>query len=326
MFIKRPGKGRKSYSLVGDDGLTLPDPRLDAINEDLRRGVAVDVLEQRMKALLTTLKGPPKLINRSNALLVEECHTYKIARKPYLVRPSDLKRSLFRAIESVGSVSLREASEKEIIMALKHTARKSRFDIVRALNELLIYCKRDFTLHNPRPPRPVEIKYVRMVVLLERAGEINNPYYKAVLTALFSTGCRWGELPMAKIDGEKAVIDSQVRVGGEVGNTKNKRGRIAPILPPLRELTMEYATYPLEQKKSLRLEHYNRIYGVCKRVLGCRLHDLRHSYAVEWGAVGSSTSDIARYIGDTEEVCERYYRNYCATPDEIARALNRWSK
>lgn len=276
-----------------------------------------------MYVILASFRPKQPLLEQSNKQLVERCHAYKLSRKPYLAKPNDLKQSLYRAASLIGDVPIREALEEDLLLALANVPLKSRFDVVRAINELLIYAKRPFRLPNPRPPRPDEVSFITLEALIPHLPKFPYPY-DLVVASLFATGCRWGELPKAKIGETSAHISCQLDRQGTVRLTKNKKARTAPLIPPLISLTLAYRALGDEMRGTLRAKHQERVYRAVKSILGVRVHDLRHSYAVAWGSRGFSTAEIARYIGDTEEVCARHYRNYCATPDEINRAQDRW--
>lgn len=55
VFIKRPGKGRTTYALV-KDGLTVFDPRIEAVNRDFKSGIGIEILENRMQKILATYR------------------------------------------------------------------------------------------------------------------------------------------------------------------------------------------------------------------------------------------------------------------------------
>jgi integrase len=324
MFIKKPTHGRASYALVGNDGKTVSDPRIDAVNADLRAGVARDLLDARMRAIRDSFKPPRTPLSASNEKLVHELHRKKLQKKPDLANPDGLLKRLLRAAEYLGNVSVREATEEDIYAALsKIDSPARRYETRRAVNEMLKYCQRPFTLYNPVPDRPEEIAFIRIADFLTRSAKMRADY-RTILGALFATGCRWAELPVAALGEGQVSVSRQLKPGPKLTRTKNKKSRTAPILPPLQKYVDEYRRLSREERYSACLSNHKRLYYACKKFLGVRLHDLRHSYCVEWGAKGCSTADLAQYIGDTEEVTERHYRNYCLTSDAIERALKRW--
>jgi integrase len=328
LFIKRPGPGgRASYAIIGWDGKTVRDSRIDSVNKDLRSGRALDSLEQRMGLILASLRPKERLVSDTNAKVIEDLHSWKCKRKPLNVDNDNLKYPLLRAAEFLAEISLHTSSEDQILTKLSLINDPGqRYRTAKALNEMLAFLKRDFRIYNPKPPRPEEIVFIRIATFLQKLPELLNPDWQLYLAGLFATGCRLGELPTVKYDGHAAHIARQVDSKGRIRVTKNKVSRTAPLLPPLTAQVEQLKRLGVQRITQIRMEEYSGMYKAFKKVFGLRLHDLRHSYAVEWGAVGASTSDIARYIGDTEEVCRRHYRNYCAVPDEILRAVERFKK
>lgn len=325
MYFKKPSGIRKSYAVIDDNGKTLKDPRIDAINQALRDGVARDECEARLRALIASFKPKNVLtLSHVNVRLARERYKAGMKRRPNRARPKDYERRLLRAAEAMGNVSLLEASQDEIEDALIRVQQPgTRYHVLGGVNELLAQAQRPFRLFNPPPVRIEEISFIRMNAFLSQIKQLPDQF-QLVLGALFATGCRWGELPRAHITGNKADIKTQITRYGTIGPTKNKKARTAPILPPLNKFALTYAKLSPENKKHIRMNSYKQIRKACMETLGLRLHDLRHSYAVEWGAVGATLSDIAKYIGDTEEVCRRRYMNYLLEDDEIARAIARF--
>jgi len=321
--IKRPNKWRATYALV-IKGKTIQDPRIDQINLELKRGVPRDELEARLKRLFLPAPVP---VSQSNLRLVEECHRYKLRRKgSRLVRPNELRRRLISAVERIGDLPLKEADEFQLMDRLNLIESNARrFETTRALNELLLFSKRGFKLDNPPVPKPFEVAHVTLREFLEKIKNL-IPDHQAVIGSLFACGCRWGELPVAKIDDKSVFITHQIRKEGVLGRTKNKKlNRRSPIIPPLKSFIMTYNAFPQEKKVKLRM-NYKSVYRAFKRVFGIRIHDLRHSYAIELRTQGVEIALIAQYIGDTIKVCTDHYLNYAPNDAEIDRISKLWEK
>lgn len=329
MFVKRPGVGgRATYAIVGNDGKSVKDERLDQINRDLRLGMPRDLLEARVKQLLrflTPQKDSP-LIVAANLKLVADCQLAKLRRKPMLIDPYTSERALTRVAEFFGTLAIGEASEEDLVKKLyelKDLGR--RYQLVKGLNEILRFLGRK-PLYNAQPPRPEEIVFISIAHFKANAPKIEDRGVQAYLGALFATGCRLGELPVAILSETEARVLSQMDRGGVKRATKNKKGRTAPVLPELASYVTAFKALGEAWALQLRLKGHRKLLDAARDHLGVRPHDLRHSYAVAWGQGGASTAEIARYIGDTVEVCERHYRNYCATPEEIALALAKYKR
>lgn len=324
MFIKRPGNGRKSYALIGTDGKTLYDERIDRVNHDLAQGVAIDLLERRMRDIRDSFRRCTDL-SIDNLKLAHACQEYKVKRKgKHLSRPEASRQRLLRAVDALGKCSLLAATEEEIIDTLVNVPVRSRYHIVGAVNELLGYAKRSLRIFNPAPPRNDEIAFIRVLDWRGAMGGMPEDY-RTFLGALFATGCRIGELPRARIDGRIASIGSQLLRAGETAPTKNKVRRVAPLLPMLGDHIVAFLGWDQAKRDRIRIEHEARMRKVLRATLNIRIHDLRHSYCVEHGAAGASVFELADFIGDTVQVCARHYRPYCIQDEQIARALARFS-
>lgn len=322
MFIKRPGKIRRTYSIVGKDGLILHDPRIDLVNKDLRAGVPADELEARLRKILQEHRPASLPVSHTNYRLVADIVADKLRRKPFRVRPDLHRSALLRAAKVLGPRSIYTVSEEELLTSLAPYSPAARWHIARALNEMLSYLKRGWKLYNPPPPLPNEIAFVRVKDFFPLISPL-DPLTQCVLGSLLATGCRWSELPLAELGSHSVYVRLQLRTIEIKGPTKNGKHRRGPLLPPLSELVERYRKLSPRDKAQVwgRREWY---YKAWKRVSGMRIHDLRHSYAVELRSIGVETSAIAEYIGDTPEVCRRHYLNYCATDEEMDRVRRLW--
>lgn len=323
MFIKRPGNGRASYSLVGSDGKTLHDERVDNVNRDLRMGMSRDILEERMRVVLFSFKRRPEL-DADNIKLANACHEYKVKRKGrHLSRPATAKQRLLRAAHAMGRTSLLVATEEVVVTQLEHVPFRSRYQVIGAVNELLAFAKRGITLFNPQPRKTDEIAFIR-ISQWEGAATLLVPHHRAFLGALFATGCRIGELPRAVFRSQSAYVATQLLRDGKVGPTKNRTMRVAPLIMPLAQYVTQLQTYGQKEIDRIRLEEESDMRNALRLVFGITTHDLRHSYCVEHGAVGANVHELADYIGDTVSVCQRHYRPYCLQDEQVARAAARW--
>lgn len=324
MFIKRPNSYRASYALIGRDGKTRFDPRIDAINRDLKAGFPIDLLESRVKAVLASFRLPQTPISMSNEALVNRCHTAKLKMKTDLADPDNLKYRLMRAAEAVGEVSILEASEDSLYNAFKGPLTASQtYELRRGINELLKFAGRPIKLYNPRPKMADEIVYIRIEDFSRLENKLKR-HHAVYLGALFATGCRFAELPVAGLTQEQADVRFQLKPNNPKAPTKNKKKRIAPVLPPLNGYVEDYLKLPKELRYSMCLTNHKQLLYQCKKALGVKIHDLRHSYAVEWTLKGCTVQEVALYIGDTEEVTQLHYRPQMAVAEQISRALSKW--
>jgi hypothetical protein len=325
VFIKRPRKGeRNTYALV-INGKTFHDPRIDAVNKDYAAGRPEYECLARMKAIRDSFKAKSADLLPSNEAIVQELHNKKLAANPHLSRPDDLLGRLLSAVRQVGDLPLREASTGQIIMSIKHVTDPSRrFEVIRAINEVLKFTGRADLIKNRTVPVSSRVGFISVADFKRSVVRLPQDY-QLVLGALFATGARFGELPLAEITDASVFIKAQIKDDGSVGRTKNKKARRSPVLPPLQRFSKAYSALPVEAKRALRLEHYDRLYGACKRTLGIRIHDLRHSYAMEWKEVGMSFATIGGYIGDTEGAVRKYLQ-HAASDEMVDFAIQRYKQ
>jgi hypothetical protein len=322
MYIKRPRADRRSYAIVGKDGKTIKDPRIDKINEDLHKGVARDLLELRLEEVLNSLK--PKVIQvplaHVNALLVEDCHRKKSRKRP-LADPQQMLSRLMSCARAVGNVSIAEATEDQLYEAIDYIKDPSRrFEVIRGINELLIFSKRPFTLFNIKVKKSKRVGYIELPNFQRKVLELKETE-QAVFGTLFAIGCRWGELPVARFFEKTAYITEQLDKKGVIRGRKNSSESAPPYVIELIKYINHYRNLPQEQKNDIRLNQYNRYYRLSKTMFGIRLHDFRHSYAIQKRKEGYLTSQIAKFIGDTEQACKDHYLNHGLTEEEIVRTV-----
>lgn len=323
MFIKRPGKDRKSFALIGLDGKTVKDPRVDEVNRDLLAGVARDILESRMQRILREYKPKPQLntLEDANQALAKKVLNRSLLRNPDMANPRNYEHRLLAAARYMGSIIVEVASESTLLTHLRGSPTPaSRFEYTARINEMLAYLGRR-PLPNKRPFKG-EPDYIRVAHFVANAHRLREEH-RIFLGALFATGCRIAELPeiLVKDGGARVDITCQWHMKRrQLWPTKSKKHRSAPTLPGLRAYVLELHKIPKDTLRTI-VTSYRPIYSACKKALGVTPHILRHSYCVELASAGLSSHQIARYIGDTVDVVEKYYRNHLATDDELRAVL-----
>jgi integrase len=324
--FKKPGKGRATYSIMVD-GKTWNDPRIAAINADLKAGHPPDTLEVRLRSLIATLRGKEELVPSDlNRKLVEQRHEKKLLRKPDLVDAAGLKQRLLRAAAWLGDISIREASEDELLARLHQAPKKSRPDLIRATNELLRFAGRP-TLPMPRKDYN-EPAHVTLAEFVSKLKEIKGNE-KLYIASLFATGCRFSELPLAVLKNEKVVVKAAIGSRGKNRGlpqpTKNKHSREAAIITPLLSYVVNFVALPYETKLALWNNPRRKMLPVVRKLYGLKLHDLRHCYAIAWGAKGVSVGKVAGWIGDGEKVTRDHYLGYFVSDDEVLQLSKLWA-
>jgi integrase len=316
LFIKRPSAHSGKYSLMGPNGV-IHDERIDNINHDLSKGVARDELEARMRVVRDSFKPKKLELSFTNMRLVEECHAKKLIRKPDLADPYALKRGLIRGAEAMGLMSIKDATEDQIWEAIKGVTQPGRrYHTIRAINELLRFANRDLRLHNPNP-KPEHIRYIEIDAFLKAVPKMDD-LVATYLGALFASGCRYGEMPIALPRGAGITIMGQIRRKGDWRVTKNgAKTREALLIPSLKPYAVRLNALGRDAAIGVRLSLYPLIRKQCREHLNVKIHDLRHSYAVYMAKAGFELPHIARWIGDTEQVCKDHYSSFCPSNQEM---------
>lgn len=257
-------------------------------------------------------KVPPEII-KVNEAIVYQLHKKKVDNAEWdgkdLARPSQYLDRLLSAVRRV-QIPIPNSTTEEVETNLRALgmSRATKFWTVQAVNEALAFVGKP-GMYNPPPKRSFVVTYIPLEKLLKKLELLEEPF-RLYLGALAATGCRYGELPEAKLDGDWVFVNAQVVDDGRVTPTKNKKPRHAAILPILKPLIMAYKALPYSTQVDLRLTHYHRLYGASKRILGVSIHTLRHTYAIECAKLGKSAQEIAGYIGDTVIVTEKHYLGY----------------
>lgn len=324
-FIKRPGKVRRSYALIGPDGKTIEDKRIDKVNEDLKRGMAGDLLEERMRLVKLEYQNkykPPVLTAFGNLELANQVQAWKLKRKPYLRDPGSSLAALIRAVEACGMLSLYTASEEQLlgVVAREPDLFKQQY-LKRDLNQLLRHAKRDFTLKVVKLKRVGVVRFLSLDAFLQRLTPVKNDIDRLYMKCLFATGCRYAELPCMQLLGSGIVVQEQINRKGQFAVTKNNRQREAPVIPELLPDVKIWVEQEMQEKIRIRLERYKFIYRASKDHLKMTVHDLRHCYAVRWRQHGFTPGQIAEFIGDTEDVCREHYLRFGGDSDAVKLAV-----
>lgn len=327
IFIKRPGGRHKHYSLVGPDGKTKYDERIDSVNRDLDSGTSLAVCEKRMLLIRDSFKSDEPPIVGYNKDLALALQAYKIKRKgAHFKRPESGKYRLLAAVSELGPLSLKGATEQSILNQVGHLmAPGRRYHVFGAINELLKFQGSIFRLHNPAPIPPHIVPHITVEQFISQS-HLLPPAYAAYLGSLFATGCRFGELPTALLSEKSVSVAGQVLRDGRVGDTKNNSIRTAPVIPDLTKWVSILNTLGKPAIIDLRLNHEDKIRRAWKSLWNMKMHATRHSYCIAWAQAGTPSAQLAEYIGDTVEVCTRHYARYQTTNEQVERALLLWKK
>lgn len=345
-FVKRPGNGRRSFSIIKrviapsgtKENSTLKHERLDAINAQMIAGVlsssaadlAVINLCEELNADAKKRERGVWVASEDNLRLLKEYF-----EKEYARRRSDKASAmarLKRAIEQLGPHSLlgdANALQRVVDERFGYSSTVQR-KYVAALNQMRKWfgVRERLALDREMPP---EFRYVTEREFDRILKRVNDPVAAALFELLFSTGMRVGEafaFPPNHISSQRVLIRRQMLRGGKIAQTKNRKERSTILMGR----GVEAAKLWVKQDLSvLRDVVYNRILKKAAREAfpgdtskHLSVHDLRHSFAVHLVSECDVTVDwVAKLLGDSVTVAERYYLRFKASDENLDRIIKK---
>lgn len=345
-FVKRPGNGRRSFSIIrriiapsgAKEHVALKHERLTAINAQLVAGVltrsaadlAVDTLCEELNTESKKRERGVWVASEDNLRLLREYFDKEYAR-----RRSDKAAALarlMRAIEQLGPHSLlgdANTLQRVVDERFGYSSTVQR-KYVAALNQMRKWfgVRERLALDREVPP---EFRYVTEREFDRILKRVDDPAAAALFELLFSTGMRVGEafaFPPNHISAQRVLVRRQMLRGGKIAQTKNRKERSTILMGR----GVEAAKVWLKQDHaSLRDSVYNRILKKAAREAfpgdsskHLSVHDLRHSFAVHLVAECDVTVDwVAKLLGDSVTVAERYYLRFKASDENLDRILKK---
>jgi integrase len=345
-FVKRPGNGRRSFSIIrriitpsgAKEHTTLKHERLTALNAQLVAGVltrsaadlAVDSLCEELNAEAKKRERGVWVASEDNLRLLREYFDKEYAR-----RRSDKAAALARlkrAIEQLGPHSLlgdANTLQRVVDERFGYSSTVQR-KYVAALNQMRKWfgVRERLALDREVPP---EFRYVtekEFDCILKR---VDDPVAAALFEFLFSTGMRIGEafaFPPNHISSQRVLVRRQMLRGGKIAQTKNRKERSTILMGRGVEAAKLWVKQDLS---ALRDVVYNR--ALKKAAMQAfpgdtskhiSVHDMRHSFAVHLVSECEVTVDwVAKLLGDSVTVAERYYLRFKASDENLDRILKK---
>ena len=336
--MKRPGKTRKTFSLVKYTlitrskqqyiALTTDELELVATVNQLFASGAINVTEAevRLNKFITEYKR--KASTQSNAFQSATMSDYnrKILNKFWktkyetreLVDAASARNDFNRAVNSLGVVPVDASSAviKHALAALTTTKVKR---VYARLNEIRTFIGVAERLVTNRTEVHT-IEYITMPELKRILVNVARPDLRAAIATLFATGLRLGEsLALTEKDlvhGHLNIV-KQVKRDGEVATPKrNKSGKVI-IIEELKPYVLEFLK--LKDKPKMRESIQKTIVETCRTVLKRHVHthDLRHSHAIYLLSKGASLTLISLQLRNRIEVCQKYYSGFAHTDDTL---------
>lgn len=150
--------------------------------------------------------------------------------------------------------------------------------------------------------------------------------FRILCNVAWYSGLRKGEIFAIKASDLRPgylYVDSQVDKELNMRETKTRGRRKAFILEGGEEWITKWLDIPEAKKKLLRsYNHAKKVRSACSRAFSetdkqCSFHCLRHSYAVHLLSRGVPIAHVAQSLGNSTEVCERYYTGFVLTDESL---------
>lgn len=341
LTIRSPkaAEGRQSFSILRlerKDGKrkqsTVASKELDRVNADYQAGTlpfesALALVRDIRDRIATKERG-----HRQKPITLQEnlrlLDAYWKAEYQYrdLADPETMRYDLMRALRVVGSISLLTADDIQIYERIKKSglAKNGQRRITLRLNQLLRFAGRPFRLRMPREDF-LNVRYLNTAEVFRLADHLGGIARDLVLVA-FSTGARLGEIfaitPTAINDKGHVYISSQIKRDGSKSLPKTRRTRQVKTLLYGVESLKAWAALPMNQRQ--RQRHWNEVVKKACRELWpddkekhCHFHDLRHSFAIEMCRLGQPVDRIAKLLGNSTAVCEKYYTGFSVKKESL---------
>jgi len=337
-FLKRPGSGRVSFAIVkrteSSSGKrsneTVVDDRIQALN---RSGLTNADKELQLEAIVKELNAAQSKLERGVYVASEANlkHLKDYWDKEYQHRklqdPKSAWNRLSRAVELLGIHPLlgeRGKLQKYVDGRLKAEPRKQRA-VVAAINQIRQFLGVTEGLYAV-PEESPEFRYLTEADLLKVTKHLSG-WHVSLALVLFGTGCRIGEAFAIRPENfrDRALNVFKQRDRDEVTRApKTRKQRKAYILELARPVMNDWAALELPRESS-EVEFRNALGAACKAAFPkdeakwLTPHELRHSYAVHMlTAKNASISIIAKLLGNSVTVCEKYYLNFTFEDDALA--------
>lgn len=314
LTIKKPDKTRRKFDVyIKNKGLyeRVLSKKLDEIN--LNYQAKKNTIESSV-ALIKSIFGR----RCDRAIELPDMDLKKVIDEK---RRSD---SYKFALRSLARIDLKTVDKKQLQLACdKAFNEKQSYRYVACVNKLLGFYNRGFKVQKKTRPMPI-VDYVTLEQFNSIVNYVENKDLQNLYKTLFATGCRLGEAFAIKTvrNNGSVFIDSQLTIDLELRPIKNRKPHATVILPVFSGNVSEWLS--CKNKSIYRKKATHPLIKASRLAIGKSIspHDLRHSFAVELLSRGVSIDRVARLIGDTVAVTERYYAGFVMSDAEISQTLS----
>lgn len=267
-----------------------------------------------------------------------------------IVNPKGHEQDFTRAVLVIDreNLSLKTATRKELQKAVNKIDRNNiHRRVCSRLNSLLGFIGRRERLeaaeYNEVPTIFTEAEFLNLVDNLEVNAEFLEfkEDIKNLFFALFYTGLRIGEAfalfgkrqkdiktgrQFNFLDGNQLAVYSQMlKDSKKITSTKTGKERVAYVIQNNFHRVQAWADLDRTTKEKLRKIEFSCLIKKAGRLTfpkdsekqNFKAHDCRHSYAVHLLNSGVSISLIAKSLGNSVLVCEKYYLGYALHEEGI---------
>lgn len=350
----KPSCGHKSYRIQYTDARgrwkTYRTEEIDAINLMFKRGISSeDMTLSKMKAILD---GLYKSRDRSKPISVYHSDNHKIAeryiadrystRRARKVEPSTVvsaRYDISRAVMALGNVSLNSPIE-DIDMALEANigADRNKFRRVSMrINSILRWLGRTDRVIPPSSDWSSDIPYITEDELKILVSHTEDELSRLAYQIAFYTGLRIGELfglQVQDVHKESSFLYVNKQMLEKTKEIKHRTKGKKPRKVPVPEHVFPILDQWFEIDESKRRKARGRSWAKVLRDKGINhlgkmdltFHSLRHSAAIWALSKNLPLAYVAKMLGNSQSVAERYYTGKTASDSEveaIASLLNK---
>jgi integrase len=345
-FVKRPGHGRVSFAiqerLPGGKYRTVRCEEIKAINRAVKTGAMVSAdADFQVKALCDRLNDEARksrggyVASEANRKLLNQYWDDVYEQKKITAKDSAWNR-LRAAVDTLGPTSVlgpRADVQTAIDNATRGRPRAQRRHAA-AVNQIRRRYGIADSLHL-EPTSDPEFRYLRSDEFARAMEHVDCKPARLLFSVLFHTGLRTGEAFFLRLEHYKAPalnVQGQVDRRGVRRATKTRKVRKTICFPAGdKDLRAWLALTDSErQAVGLRTSLARTLRRACKkafpkdRAKWVAVHDLRHSFAVHCLVEKNFRMGIvAKLLGNSEYVCEKYYANFVFEDDTLAAVVGK---
>jgi integrase len=307
---------------------TLSHPTLDTINTQLTsRAITPTTAHKLAQELIAQLRPKTQRIFHDDNRRVFEDYMRDVMDLRDNRDPVAARNRIVRGLNALGNTSIHVAPKVELLRAVQDAP--NRREAIAVINQLLKFLGRPISLPAARP-KPISVNYLTWNQFENVLKMVQEPPLRVLFSVLFCTGCRVGEAfaidRTVDAAGRIVFVRDQVLRNGKRGILKNATAvpeRRVIVLGEGVEAVREWIAMGKDRESLRRVRISDVLREACRRagVPSLAAKDLRHCYAVYWATKGVGVAHIARLLGNSEHVCNKYYTGFVVSDVTIDALL-----